>query len=82
MEAVGQPRTGRAIVMIDLKSHPHVKAIRNEHDEDGQITIVVTDLVVVRENPRFDEAAFGDLVRHVEAWQAEGVRRVTIEGPA
>jgi hypothetical protein len=48
--------------MIDLKSHPHVKAIRNEQDEDGQITIIVTDLVMVRDNPRFDEGAFDNLV--------------------
>jgi hypothetical protein len=68
--------------MIKLESHPHIKAIRNETDEDGPITVVVTDLVMVRENPRFDEAAFDDLVEHVQAWQAEGVRRVTIEGPS
>ena len=68
--------------MVVLESHPHVKAVRNESDEDGPLTIVVTDLVMVRENPRFDEAAFDALVQHVQAWQSEGVRRVTIEGPA
>jgi len=66
--------------MIDLISHPHVMAIRKQQDEDGPMTVVVTDLVIVRDDSGFDEAAFNDLVEHVRAWQVEGGRRITIEG--
>jgi hypothetical protein len=67
--------------MIRLESHRHIKAVRSEADEDGPITVVVTDLVMNAQSPRYDKAAFNDLTKHVQAWQSEGVRRVTIEGP-
>ena len=66
---------------ITLESHPHIKAVRSADDEDGPRTIVVTDLVIDRLSRRYDKAAFDDLVKHIEAWQSEGVRKVTIEGP-
>jgi len=67
---------------MTLEPHPHIKAVRPDVDEDSNpVTVVVTDLVMNANSPRYDKVAFDNLRQHVEAWQREGVRRVTIEGP-
>ena len=45
------------------------------------MTIVTTQVNLNRDSANFDQAAFDELRNHVEKWQSEGLRRVTIEGP-
>ena len=69
--------------MMTLEPHSHIKEVRSEVDEYGIITVIVTDLIMNRDDPHYDKAAIDELTKHLEAWQAEGTdRRVTIEGPA
>jgi hypothetical protein len=81
-----QSKNGKAWIEwpATLEPHRYIVRVRTEPSEDHpgeSVTIVTTNLNVNRENPNYNAAAMVELTKHVEAWQAEHVRMVTIEGP-
>ena len=81
-----QSKNGKAWIEWPTTPEPHryIVKVRVEPSEDhpGEtVTIVTTNLNVNRESSNYNAAAMVELTKHVEAWQAEHVRMVTIEGP-
>jgi transcription elongation factor Elf1 len=84
--SAAQSKGGKAWIEwpATLEPHRYIVRVRTEPSEDHpgeSVTIVTTNLNVNRENPNYDAAAMAELTEQVEAWQAEHVRMVTIEGP-